>query len=65
MGTGASNGHCSDPMTLPINDWLFCLECRTIPPYCVLLFLSFIRSEPSDQAQCIIGVDVSILVDQF
>ncbi len=32
MGTGASNGRCSDAMTLPINDWLFhlvfgCVHC--------------------------------------
>ncbi len=29
-------------VTLPINDWLFHLEGRTIPPYCTLLFLPFI-----------------------
>ncbi len=42
MGTGASNGRCSDAMTLPINDWLFHLEGGTILPYCALQFLPFI-----------------------
>ncbi len=42
MGTGASNGRCSDAMTLPINDWLFHLEGGTIPPYCALQFFPFI-----------------------
>ncbi len=42
MGTGASNGRCSDAMTLPINNWLFHLEGGTIPPYCTLHFLPFI-----------------------
>ncbi len=42
MGTGASNGHCSDAMTLRINDWLFHLEGGAIPPYCALQCLLFI-----------------------
>ncbi len=42
MGTGASNGCCSDAMTLPISDWLFHLEGGTIPTYCALHFLPFI-----------------------
>ncbi len=42
MGTRDSNGRCSDAMTLPINDWLFHLEGRTIPPYCALHLLPFI-----------------------
>ncbi len=42
MGTGASNGWCSDAMNLPINDSLFHLDGRTIPPYCALNFLPFI-----------------------
>ncbi len=49
MGTGASNGCCSDAMTLPINNWLFNFEGGTIPSYCMLQFVPFIsnRSEPS------------------
>ncbi len=39
---GASNGHYTDSMTLPISDWLFNLEDGTIPPYCALQFLPFI-----------------------
>ncbi len=46
MGTGASNGRCSDTMTLPINDWIFNLEGATIPPYCALHFHKY-GSEPS------------------
>ncbi len=42
MGTGDSNGHCSDAMFLPINDWLFHLEGGNIAPYCALQFLPFI-----------------------
>ncbi len=34
MGTRASNGGCSDVMTLPISDWLFHIEGGTNPPYC-------------------------------
>ncbi len=43
METGASNGCCSDAVTIPISDWLFHLEGGTIPPYCALQFLPFIR----------------------
>ncbi len=41
MGTEASNCHCSDGMTLPINDWHFRLEGGTISPYYAWLFLPF------------------------
>ncbi len=42
MGTRASNGGCSDAVTLSISDWLFHLEGGTILPYCALQFLPFI-----------------------
>ncbi len=42
MGNGASNGRCSNAITLPISDWLFHSEGGAIPPYCVLQFIPFI-----------------------
>ncbi len=42
MGTRASNGRCSDVMTLPISHWLFHIEGGTNPPYCALQFLPFL-----------------------
>ncbi len=49
MGTRASNGGCSDAMTLPISDWLFHLEGGTIQPYCALQFLPFLSIRLSCQ----------------
>ncbi len=45
MGTGVSNGRCSDAMTLLISDWLLHLEGGTIPPYRALQCLPFISKE--------------------
>ncbi len=49
MGTGASKGHCSDTVTLPINDWPFHLEGRIITPYFAFALspIHKYRSEPS------------------
>lgn len=44
IGTGASNGSCSDAMTLLIGDWLFYRGGGTIPPYWALHFLHFISN---------------------
>jgi len=49
IATGASNGSCSDAMTLLINDWLFHSEGGAYSSYWVLHILPFIsnRSAPS------------------